>query len=183
MKILNNIFQLQDQISFCPLCQKKNRKVSIEDSSIETQIIHYRENDNKIKMRVQADPKKAISYDIDMHSNDFHYKCNDRSELVAPNLDFLITGKCPENHANAAGIFTLNASNKKIENIFYNKETLSILNVKCRYRISVLYNSDILLVSTLEDVKSKVHSFPLMDLDFAHPEKIITKIKTLLLFS
>jgi len=181
MKILNSISQLQDQISFCPLCQKKNRRVSIQSNSVETKIVHCREKDNKIAMRVHADREsksKAIAYDLDIHSIDFDFIYSNKPDACAPNLDFLLLGNCLEGHANAAGIFSLNTGNKKVENIFYNKETLRILDT---YRISALYYNDMLLVSSLND--SKVRSFPLMDLDFTRPDKIVTKIKTLLLFS
>ena len=184
MKILNSIFQLQDQMSFCPLCQKKNRKVVIQNDSEDNKIVHYREQGPRIGMRVHTDNgrsskiSKAITYDLDVHSVDFNFTYGGKSDIRVPDLDFLIIGSCPENHADAAGIFSLNTSSKKVENIFYNRETLRILDT---YRISVLYYNDVLLVSTLDD--SKVRSFPLMDLDFTRPDKIATKLKTLLLFS
>jgi hypothetical protein len=137
-------------------------------------------------MRVHTDAskhfKKVITCNVNVCDNDFDFVYSGKPNDAPSSLDFLVIGKCPQKHTSAAGTFSLNTNSKKIECIHYNRETICIPDTKYDYRISILYYNDTLLASALSGEREKVYSFPLMELDFSQPEKIINKIKTLLLF-
>ena len=104
---------------------------------------------------------------------------------IRPYFYFWIQGSCPAcGCASTHGAdLELDLLDKKISNIKLERESVYLANT---YHVSLFHDSDTMLVSRSSsdsEDDSKTIKLPLIRLDLSEPDKVINRIKTLILFS
>lgn len=191
MKIFNTFQELWAQCLFCPVCQDVCRAITI-NSDLPGVVI---ENWSKKEQIVSISVIMTISslklknhkaqYEIDGINNSFTTSFQGKS----PELSFQIVSVCEK----CLTTFTVSSScildvhSGKIYNIGIDKDNAILSDGKHNYSITLLYYSGKMLISKhkIDELVSEhdTSDFPLVKLDFSHPNIALNKIKTMLLFS
>lgn len=203
MKILNTVQELWSYCLFCPICQDITRDLHISVGPDEAFKLIAHKKDNHILHLQCIFQRTSLSYKVNYTIN-----CLDNSFLLdisepetsnsnvdkasAPYFYFYIQGDCKSCNSTYASSKDLELSllNKKIENIGIELEGVYLLGKESHYHITMAYEDKEMLITRcheedgmiMED-SGKPFRLPIMEFDFSQPNKVINKIKTILLFS
>lgn len=208
MKALNSVQDLWAHCRFCPICQDMCRDVTIDVGPDDVfTISSFEKQDHILRLECTFRAKKQryrTVYSVNCLDNTFKvdisepvhesassdsYKRNDRAS--APYFFFYIFSdckKCNSAHTNSSDL-ELDLLERKVSNIGIEREGVYLLTEKDKFHISLFYDRNVMLVSRAREEDSvivdddKHVELPLVNLDFSNPNKVINKIKTLILFS
>lgn len=201
MKILS-VQKLWSHCIYCPICKDvcrtneivpfhgtKITKWSKEDATIHIKCLVEKqtyENNKSSKFL-----RWKLSCDINAIDNTV------LSEIVAakdekefPELEFQVIGNCLKClNTFSTGQFSIDLKSGIVEKISLDKDSVHLLTEDGNYHVSLLHYSNSMVVSkcsirddgSIEDGETTI--FPMVEVDFHQPKKVINKIKTLLLFS
>lgn len=193
MKILNSVRELWEQCQFCPICQENIRTVEVDQFNIN--VVHWKKTDNNLKIRCCPNNDRSfeflqiVNYSINCDDNSFHYVANSGEENKI-SVTCQISGKCEKCRLTwSSGTMLLNGDNKQVENICLDRESVYVIGPEGNYHVTLLHYCEATLLSKcyVRDDGSidndKVSEYPLVKLDFSKPQKVLNKVKTLILFS
>jgi hypothetical protein len=204
MKILNTVQNLWSHCLFCPICRKETREIKISVGPDEVfELTFFEKKDNLLTLNCSAKIKNNIyycEYIINCDDNKFRFAVSGTSTLSteltvdkasSPYFYFYLFSNCKE-----CGLSYLNSNdleldllNDKIVNIGLEREGMHITHQNDSFLITISYGSNTMLISraALEEgvyaTNGEPAAFPITDLDFSNPGRLINKIKTMLLFS
>jgi hypothetical protein len=202
VKLFNNVQELWNYCSFCPICQN-NREISVSVGPDAVFTLNSFSKLNSI-LELQCEYNKrrniySVEYKIDCNSNQFEISVTNVREgdpetrLAFPKVEkayfyFYIQSSCQQcNCSTAHGTdLELDVLERKVSNIALERETFRFLNEQDKFHISIIHDQNVMLVSRCygfdrEDEKSI--SLPIVKLDLSNQSQVINKIKTLILFS
>ena len=208
MKILNTLQDLWQYSLFCPICQEMSRNVTVTvGPDFVFELESFAKIDNNLQLictfKRSRKIKYKVEYNINTLTNQFEVQVTDiptddnedTTEMAKAGrayFYFYVHGDCPKcnaSHCNSSDI-ELNMTKKLITNIGIERAGTYLLNHKDKYHITTAYDSDIMMISKcstndagelLED--DKIFECPIVNFDFSKPERVIEKIKTLMIFS
>ncbi len=207
MKSFDNIQELWDYCSYCPICKKNSRTV---DVSVGPDMVFKLDSFDK-KPGV-LDMSCSFTNRLNVYLVDYHINCLDNNfdvnvrnvQMNNPHAKidkqkaaeayfyFYIQGHCPECTWtwSYGSDLELDALDKTISNITLEREFFYIFTEKDHYQATLVHDRDIMYVSRIEKNEDgtlgetgKSIELPLVKLDVSDQEKVINKIKTLILFS
>jgi len=203
MKILNTVEDLWNYCLFCPICQKAERKMTVSVGPDEAfELLSY-EKDNQfltLHCAISILHKKHIAkYSIDCSNNSFQFAISETAALdisiekaSSPYFYFYIEGdcgNCNQSYVNSNDL-ELDFLHGTISNIGLEREVVWLLSQENKFKLTMNYGLSKMAISliTVKDERyftnEKGHmTFPIIDLDFSNPAKVINKIKTILVFS
>lgn len=192
-KVFNNIQELWDYCSCCPICQQE-RKIEVSVGPDDYfRLFGFTKQKSSLELRCQFRKKRDILYKIDCNTNSFDVNTikHISNALIPPNnleeanFYFYIQSWCLQ--CDCSSVFSddleLDFLNKKVFNIGLERENFHIdLN---KWRICLYYKKNIMQVVRYNAVHSYLEtiSLPLVKLDWSNQLNIINKIKILILFS
>jgi hypothetical protein len=194
---MNNLQEVWEHCLFCPLCQDVCREMHMAPFLKGALIDNINKQNNTLEFDCQITIVKKssknikIHYVIDLINNSFESKTLDPSdEMTIINMSVGIQGICKkcEGTLSISSSFDMEIKSKTISNFEIAKDSVTLFDENNYYCITVLNYSKQLLVSKSSD-KDSGHFIsgaiilPFINLDFANPKAVISKIKTLLLFS
>lgn len=204
MKILNTVQELWTYCLFCPVCQDLTRKISIAVGPDEAFQIYSFQKDNDIlqlqcSLTVKNKKYNALYY-INCHNNSFKVDISDPQlgelsveKASSPYFYFYIMSDCRQcdaTHTNGTDI-ELDMNKGTLHNIGVEREGIYLLEQKIKYHITYEHDRNKMQISKcFEDENTneiiddnKPFNFPIIDFDFSNQQKVLNKIKTLLVFS
>lgn len=204
-KTFDSLQQLWSYCLFCPLCQEITRDlhVAVGPDDVFT-LGDYDKKNHFLTLECIAKIKRR-KYNVNFHINGLDNTFDvDFAETVSENHDciieksklpyfyFYIQGDCWQCDSTFAAStdLELNLLDKKIYNIGLETETIFVSNESIQYHITINYNDNNMIITrcrenengTMVDDDKPFHS-PIVDLDLSNPDKVIRKIKTILVFS
>lgn len=202
MKTFNNLQELWDYCAFCPVCQESCRKVQpqIGPTNYSVQSIEKLGNILEIKTSIRfRGGKFAVDFNIDCMSNTVqstitaHPDDGDEPPQGANRaFTFLRLSsdceKCGCTHSNSGEMEI--PFNGTISSVSLDREGLYLLELDDKFHLTLIYDRRAMLVSrcymepgsmAIDD--NKVLELPLVRFDFTNMDKVVNKIKTLILFS
>lgn len=203
MKRLNTIQELWSALLFCPICQDITREIQIEAGPYETtEVKSHIKKDHILKLVCLArlgSKQYNMVYYIDCLKNTFTISINEIGEqnppvnkASSPTFFIFMMGicrQCNSTHTNSSDL-EIDILSKEISNIGITTEGIYVLNQKDKYHLTLQHDQNNMLVSKcFEDEHGEIVddnkpiSFPLAPFDFSKPNKVIKRIKTLLVFS
>lgn len=202
IKILNTLQELWAYCLFCPVCQDIVRDVHvIVGPESNFKLSSYKKDNYLLHLKGYAsirDCKYRVKYVINGLDNSFKLDI-EKPEYNQPSVDtastpyfyFFLVSTCNICNASSAhsADLELDILRKNVLNIGVSTESIYLLKAKKKYHITLCYDSKQMIVSKCfeEDGQiiddNKPFNFPLINLDFSEPKKIINKIQTLLVFS
>jgi hypothetical protein len=212
MKILNTIQKLWNYCLFCPICQDSCRTIRISVGPDRTfEFLSFKKGEHILDVSCLYKKnfyKYQVDYLIDCDNNIFKVnvfevpnidarfhnpeKVRDVASLIKEayfffhiESDCVVCG-CSQTHGLDLEFDTIE---KTISNIGLERESIFLMKNTDKFHITLIYDSNIMLVSRLiksegpieED--SKALELPLVNFDFTNIDKVISKIKTFILFS
>jgi hypothetical protein len=211
MKILNTLHDLWRHSLFCPICQDYCRDVSITvGPDFVFELVSFEKVNDILYLNCTFKRKREIKYKINYTiqtlTNKFDVnviEVEPTNEAYASEPDeitkaskayffFYLHGdcrQCDSAHSNSSDI-ELNMTQKVCSNIGIERDGIYLLKHKDKYHITIAYDSDNMLISKcFEDEEhgivddNKIFECPIANFDFSNPERVINKIKTLMIFS
>ncbi len=209
MKSFNSVQELWDYCSFCPICHRNCREVIVSVGPDGAFIlVAAKKRDNGI-LYLQCTYKNkrhiySVDYNINCLDNTFTVdvpRVQDLPPGETPNTQrvkeayffFFVEGLCREcNCTSAHGLdLELDIVDKKISNIGLERESFYLLEGKDKFHVSPIHDRSVMLVSRCypddEGIgfieSDKTIELPLVKLDLSDQDKVVNKIKTLILFS
>ncbi len=207
MKTFNNVQELWDYCSFCPICTRNCREVIVSVGPDGVFIlISSQKKDNNLYLQCTYKNKRNIynvDYNINCLDNTFQVEVPKVQELAPGEVAntkrvkqayffFFVEGLCYEcNCTSAHGLdLELDIVDKKISNIGLERESFYLLEGKDKFHVTPIHDRNVMLVSRHIDTEEigfsgddKTIELPLVKLDLTDQEKATNKIKTLILFS
>lgn len=191
MKLFNSIQELWNYNEFCPLC-KKNREVIVSvGPDIVNNLLLFEKSGNQLILtcNFKNNGLREGQYKINCDTN--------RYDITNPILDeyrdfyFYIQSFCYSCHKSCVASIDLELMSeiKMISNIGMERESYYLYEEKNIFHIILNHSDNKLQINKCylkEDgrfIESLVMRLPLMNLDLNDSEKVINKIKTLILFS
>jgi len=191
MKIFNTFQELWAQCLFCPTCQDVCRTLTIYSDVKSISVENWAKSDQILSLSALITiPSLKIKnhkaeYIIDGINNTFSTSFKEKS----PELSFQIIAVCEKclKTFTVSSLCVLDTHSSDLYNIGIDKENAILSDDKYNYNITLLYYSDKMLVSkyNIDELMSEHDTsyFPLVKLDFSHPNIALNKIKTMLVFS
>lgn len=205
-KLFENIQELWDYCSFCPVCQGA-RRISVSVGPDEVFSLKNLHKQDETLHLVCIYKKKqnlyTVEYHIDCNTNLFDVSVTNVEVIVEENqipigrvtkayFYLYIHAKCYECECSSLDSIDLEFGivDKKITNIQLDREVFRLLNEPDKFNITVIHDKNVMLVSRCHefdeedyDEDSKAIRLPLVKLDLINQAKVVNKIKTLILFS
>ena len=208
MKLFNSVQELWNYCSYCPLCQRNCREVTVSvGPNTSFILVSSQKKDDSLFLQCTYKNKRSVysvDYDINCVENTFEVDVPKVQE-VAPgevantkkakeaHFFFFFEGLCQEcNCTSAHGTdFELDMMEKTISSIGLERESFYLLEGKDKFHISPIHDRNVMLVSRcyVDDEQigfsesDKTIELPMVKLDLSNPDKVTNKIKTLILFS
>lgn len=206
MKIFNSIQELWDYCSFCPVCLG-NRCISVSvgpDGVFSLKNMHKQDETlHLVCIYKKKQNLYTVEYHIDCNTNLFDVSVTNVEVVIEENqipIDrvtkayfyIYIRSKCYECRCSSLDSIDLEFGivDKTITNIQLDREVFRLLNEPDKFNITVIHDVNIMLVSRCHefdsedyDEDSKAIRLPLVCLDLRNQDKVVNKIKTLILFS
>ncbi len=209
MKQFATIQELWDYCSYCPICLRSCREVVVSvgpDGHFILVAAQKQDNDTLFLQCTYKNKRSiySVNYDINCLDNTFKVTVPYVQE-VAPGevantekakkayFFFFIEGLCREcNCTSAHGLdLELDIVDRKISNIGLERESFYLLEGKHKFHVSPIHDRNVMLVSRCypddEGIgfieSDKTIELPLVKLDLSDQERVVEKIKTLILFS
>lgn len=211
MKSLNSIQDVWDYCLSCPLCYSK-RSVSITVNTDYLTLVKYEKDNNKLtihKMYGKEEKESSILIDCTTNSvisqNIYHAPLskNDNidirdsstkmTEVVHDRLFFSIHGFCQSCHRtqiNGNDIIVDLTNNRIIYDNSIQKENFYLSHMEDKFHISLLYYNDSIVVSRYNTDQygsfitvGSIFYGKMIECDITNQQKLINKLKTLLIFS
>jgi len=199
MKSFGNLQEVWDYCTFCPVCQKNIREISVsvgpdrfwnlmsfeksKDILLTTCTYRYKQN------------RYFLNYSFNCIDNTFLLE-SDNADLKEGTLEkakeayfyFYIDGVCPDCECSAAATSDLELDMQAgiITNMQLDREKFFLLQEKDKFHVTLAHSSNVMRVSkynaeTFEE--DKEIELPIFNLDLTNQAKTVLKIKTLILFS
>lgn len=166
----------------------------------------FSKQDSVLELQCEYDKKSniySVEYKIDCNTNHFDVKVtNVRENMPETRLPeakvtrayfyFYIQSNCQGCDCSTAhgADLELDILDKKISNIQLERESFWLLNEADKYHISILHDSNVMKVTRCYGIDEfdfreddKAISLPIVNLDLSNQQKVVSKIKTLILFS
>lgn len=202
MKSFDNLQRVLDYCTFCPLCQKDIRYISVSVGPDRFWSFESFNKENDVLTLTCTYEYKQIRYFMN-----YNFNCIDNTfDIEEPQLEnevlqkelfekakeayfyFYIDGICPSCECSAAATsdIELDPQARVITNIQLEREKFFLLKEKDKFHITLAHSSNIMIVSKYNEDSFEEDSeveLPLFNLDFTDQSKIVLKIKTLILFS
>jgi hypothetical protein len=207
MKILNTLKELLDYMDFCPLCQQKTRAIQIAVGPTTVFALNSidRSNDHLTlvcTIRIRSNSYQ-VKYNIDCLTNSFEMELSDPTWISAEeeavnkansaHFYFYLLGNCGicNNCYLSSSEIEIDLLEKKVGPFSVYRESFYLLrNEKDKFHISLQHGEGTMLLSRcfIDEEESliddnKVFEYPLINFDFTDYDKVINKIKTIVLFS
>lgn len=203
MKSFNSLQELWDYCAFCPVCQESCRKVQpqVGPTNYEVQSIEKLDNILEIKTSIRfRGTKYSVDFHIDCMSNTVQSTINshpDDGDEPPKGADRAFTylrlssdcGKCGCTHSNSSEM-EMPLINGVLSPTAVDREGLYLLDQSDKYHITLIYDRKVMLVSkcylesdSIPVDDNRVLELPLVQFDFTNMDRVVNKIKTLILFS
>lgn len=202
MKIFNTIQELWDYCLFCPICKTDCRQaeVKVGPSAVFSLSFASKEVDS-LQLWCSYENQRHkynVQYDINCLDNSFKIEVTERQPTdpplwpskadiknIKPYFYFYVQGDCRQCHASSAHGADLELSilDRTVSNIKLDRESIYLAS---GYHVSMLHDSNSMLVSKSSSDSENDHQtikLPLVKLDLTDQDKVMNKIKTLILFS
>lgn len=190
----------------CPLCQNTERDIILTvGPDVNFGITSYDKIETQLKIvcnyrrtEFEKSGLHTATFLIDCAQNTFQVEAaGSETEIVeaAQQAYFFIylhanCERCFESYLNSADL-EFDAEKKSISNIQMDREGIYIAHEKDKFHISMSHDRNVMSVSRVyyhaeldtEIDDENIIDLPLVNLDLSNPEKVISKIKTLILFS
>lgn len=201
MKIFDNMQNLWEHCSYCPVCKNSNRKITISTGPKEClKYISYNKNKNLLHLKsklILKQEKYFIHYSIDCNDNSFNIKCavpeiinsTVNYNVTKPTYYFCMHAECEQCLSYVDSInLELDPFSKKIYYVGIEREGLYLLDSDDNYLVTLDYNLKSTLISKCHKEGHVIHVAPalnyrLLDLDFKDSERSLKKIKMIVAFS
>jgi hypothetical protein len=197
MKPFDNLQEVWDYCTFCPLCQKDKREISISVGPDRFWSFVSFEKIGDILATTCTYKYKQNRYFVN-----YSFNCNDNTFLLdSPSSQegllekakeayfyFYIDGVCPSCECSAAATTDLELDLQAgiVTNIQIEREKFFLLQEKDKFHITLAHSSNIMRVSKYFDSsfeEDEEVELPLFDLDLTNQAKLVNKLKTFILFS
>jgi hypothetical protein len=206
----NTLQDLWNYCVYCPVCRQNDRTMHVSvgpDTVVDLYYWLYEKGTLLMQCHYHHNTMiYSVEYLIDCLGNTFDVKVSDAKlangfnaavreykKVERAYFFFYIQSSC-ENCQSASCYGTdieMDMLGRKITNIGVERETLAISNDQDSFLLSILYDSQTMLVSRLSQnpceniamANDKVIQLPLANMDLSNTDKVISKIKTLILFS
>lgn len=202
MREFQTVEELWQYCLFCPLCKEPSRTITITAGPDDNfKLSQYEKIGPELKLycKYRSDDKykynkfaSGATITVDCNSNEYTLEiAGDATHNQNIYFFCYLHSKC-----NGCGFSYLNTSdlefddsNKHISNIKIDQEAVFFLSAEEKYHISVCHDSNIIMVSRCEDMGDamiddpNIIELPLVNLDLSDRAKVVSKIKTLILFS
>jgi hypothetical protein len=203
MKKFNNVQQLWSYCLFCPICQDVVRDVyvsmgptevaSVVSQKKEEQYLHIGAAFKMFKKRYKG---KIIincirnTFDVAIDSLEDEMLTINRAS--SSNFYLEVQADCKQclNTMAVSSDLDIDLMQKTVANISISREGFYFLKGKSKYHVTLDHEANEMTVSKCFEDDSgtiiddnKPFTFPLINLDFSNPQKVINRIKTLLVFS
>lgn len=206
MKIFNSMQELWDYCSFCPICRQE-REITVSVGPDEVfELNSFVKQGSTLELHCTFRKKQNdyyIDYKIDCESNSFDVQVTDILEKMPETkltpdkasrayFFFYIQSNCQQcDCSNVHGKdLELDLLEKKIFNIGLERESYWLLSETDKYHISILHDSNVMKVTRCYGIDEldfreddKPINLPIVNLDLSNQQKVVSKIKTLILFS
>lgn len=208
MKQFATIQELWDYCAYCPICLRNCREVVVSVGPDGAFIlVTAKKQENALYLQCTYKNKRnvySVNYDINCLDNTFKVDVSHVRE-IAPgeeiNTDrikrayffFFVEGLCRECHCTSAhGVdLELDIVDRKISNIGLDRESFYLLEGKDKFHVSPIHDRNVMLVSRCypddEGIgfieSDKTIELPLVKLDLSDQDRVVNKLKTLILFS
>lgn len=193
---------------FCPICQDTCREISVTlgPDGVVTPV-HLMKLDENLQLVTSVqirEDKYSITFNIDCIKNTFEFIISDKvsnpkdfvEKAARSSLFFFVESdckKCMNSWTNGKDI-ELNFLTKKIENIGLEREEIWLTKTKDKFLVAYEYIEGYMSIDKLLESfdfdglvghhpSSSPTKLPITELDFKNYNKIINKIKTVLVFS
>lgn len=209
MKTFNNVQELWDYCATCPICMRHCREVvvSVGPDGVFILVAAQKRDNGTLFLQCTYKNKRnvySVNYDINCLDNTFTVDVPYVRELApgeTANTEkvkkayfyFFIEGLCRECHCTSAhGLdLELDILDKKISNIGLERESFYLLEGKDKFHVSPIHDRNVMLVSRcypddegISFIESdKTIELPLVKLDLSDQDRVVNKLKTLILFS
>jgi|SRR5579885_3112265 len=202
MKKFDTLQQLWDYCRFCPLCQLPCRSVSVGMDDDAYGLLSHNKEENQLVIEAEFSYKRhgrKVIFTIDCTTNQLKTNVLDpQPSLHTTNkarkayVGFVVYGDCPQCERSSAtsSEIELDITGETLGPIKMDREGIYLTEFEDKFHVSLFYDSETIKVSKcyLDDDNivvddNKILELPLVNLDFANKEKIVGKIKTLILFS
>lgn len=209
MKTFNNVQELWDYCETCPICMRRCREVVVSVGPDGAFILVAAQKQNNGSLFLQCTYKNkrnvySVNYDINCLDNTFKVEVPYVRDLAPGEVAnpekvkkayfyFYIEGLCRECHCTSAHgqDLELDIVDKKISNIGLERESFYLLEGKDKFHVSPIHDRNVLLVSRCypddEGIgfieSDKTIELPFVKLDLSDQERVVNKLKTLILFS
>jgi hypothetical protein len=201
MKSFDNLQEVWDYCTFCPLCQKDGRNISVSVGPDRFwSFVSFEKVDNILLTVCTYKYKQNryfVNYNFNCIDNTFLLKYDSADEIFQANLlekakeayfYFYIDGVCPNCECSAAATTDLELDLQAgiITNIQLEREKFLLSEEKDKFHVTSAHSSNILRVSKYDAdsfEEDEEVELPLFDLDLTNQAKLVNKLKTLILFS
>lgn len=207
MKIFNNLQELWDYFLLCPVCSASDRVVGISvgpDKYLSDAT--FTKTDNKLTINAKFKPRPEqlaidIQYDIDCLEGSFKVTCplvlvgedSNLAKVSGSNFYFYLNCDCNNCHFSYGNSSDIHL----VPSIFFSektdfsveRESFYLMKTEDKYHITIFHHENKMLVSkcliTNDQFIETSHVFECspIKIDFSNYDRIINKIKTLILFS
>lgn len=196
MENFSNLQSLWNYCLNCPICNQLSRHIEVIIGPEDTfKLTHHHKHSNVLTITV-----KSRDHDSTVHKYEFTIDCISNSFTVNKKYEYspdinnfylYLFSNCDncDSHVNTSDI-DFNFTNKQLEQITLDQEGVNLLNSAEKYYIQFDYTKEVMLVSKLLDcnnniltVDDKYCSLPVIKFDYSDQDKVVSKIKSLLIFS
>lgn len=208
MKILNSVQEVWNYCLFCPVCQKSCRTIQVSVGPDDAfTISSFDKSDKDLLLRCvfrYRRIKYSVEYLVDVENNSFEIESQKIDDGFDNHQDidvdkakralfyFYIQSHCKL--CNGASSFSSDIEfdlfTRTVSNFGIERESYYIKNENTKFHITLLHDRNVMIFSSanvskdgLIEIYGKPIELPLLNLDFSNTDKIINRIKTLILFS
>lgn len=204
--------KLWDYCLYCPVCHQNDRTmhVSVGPDTV-VDMYYWLQDRNLLLMQCHYHHNTmiySVEYRVDCTNNTFEVEVSDAKLINGFNTAvreykkveqayfyFYVQSSCEKCQGTSCygADIELDMLNKKISNIGVERETLAIANEQDSFLLSILYDSNTMLVSRSTNPNPyarfvmfddpNVIKLPLVNMDLSNTDKVISKLKTLIIFS
>lgn len=207
MKQFANIQELWDYCAYCPICLRNCREIAVSVGPDGAFIlVTSKKQETSLFLQCTYKNKRnvySVNYDINCLDNTFKVDVSHVREIMAGEINtervkkayffFFIEGLCRDCSCTSAhGLdLELDIVDRKISNIGLERESFYLLEGKDKFHVSPIHDRNVMLVSRCypddEGIgfieSDKTIELPLVKLDLSDQDRVVNKLKTLILFS
>jgi hypothetical protein len=202
MKPFDNLQEVWDYCTFCPLCQKDKREISVSVGPDRFwSFVSFEKVENILKIICTYSYKQNryfVNYSFNCIDNTFLLEYSSANSSFQGGLlekakeayfFFYVDGVCPNCECSAAATtdLELDLQDGIVTNLQLEREKFFLLQEQDKFHVTLAHSSNIMRVSKYFDSSYEEEDdeieLPLFNLDLTNQSKLVNKLKTLILFS